>query len=161
MLCLMIYRMTCTVSFYHVCVGYSRGFHILEIRTELSGRLGQKQLSPEKKQPKPAFSLNLVLTGCDVCSDRGGQDWWDSLYTASSHGLLRHICITGLFIPLWKLRALVWVGCSWSIYFACDLELQGEMHFRMRSVNFVSGEYLSSVVALSGVPFSVPYKNWQ
>lgn len=70
----------------------------------------------------------------------------------------RATCIAGLFIPLKKLGALVWVGCSRSIYFVFDLELQGEMHVRTRSVNFVSGQYLSSsVVTLSGV---LPYQNW-
>lgn len=45
MVCLMVYRMMCTVRFCCVCVSYTRGFCKLEIRTELSVRLGQKLLS--------------------------------------------------------------------------------------------------------------------
>lgn len=45
MVCFMIYRMMCKVRFCCVCVTYTRGFCVLEIRTELSVRFGQKLLS--------------------------------------------------------------------------------------------------------------------
>lgn len=57
----------------------------------------------------------------------------------------RGICITSWFIPLGKLRALVWVDCTWSIYFLFHLDLWGK-NVTARPVNLGTAEYLPSSI---------------
>lgn len=77
----------------------------------------------------------VVKTGDTACTQQNQMDFKRNLYCR-------------LFITLKMLRALVWEGCAWIIFFFfLDLELQREMCVRMRSVNFVSGDYLFLVVS--------------